>query len=101
MRTLMEEKIKENISELKKQKKVYCAWSNSCKNENKRYLCCSFCENKTCDSRCKDDYKTCKYLWTEDEHKTYHESTNNSFMKKTEDKPIKEKQKRRSRRSND
>lgn len=101
MRTLMEERTKENIRELKKLKKTYCAWSNSCKNENKRYLCCSFCENKTCDSRCKDNYKTCEYLWTENEHNVYHRSANNSFMKKIENKHIEEKSKRRSRRSND
>ena len=76
----MKEKIKENIDTLKKQKKIYCAWSNNCKNENKRYLCCNFCENKTCDLRCKDDCKICEYLWTENDHKTHHESTNNYFI---------------------
>lgn len=97
----MEEKIKENISKLKTYKKIYCALSNNCKNENKRYLCCNFCETKTCDSRCKDDCKICEYLWTEDEHKIHHERVNNFFMKKIENKPIEEKQKRRSRKSND
>ena len=62
----MEEKIKENISKLKKQKKTYCAWSNNCKNENKRYLCCNFCENKTCCSRCKDNCKNKQNIYKND-----------------------------------
>lgn len=36
----------------------FCCWRNNC---GKSYLCCHFCGNKTCDSRCKDDITTCKY----------------------------------------
>lgn len=98
----MEEKTKENIRELKKLKKTYCAWPNNCKNENKHYMCCNFCENKTCDSRCKDNCKTCIYLWTEDEHNEHHDDTNKLLIKKDDlNMNSDEKPKRRLRRSND
>ncbi len=57
--------------------KIYCAWSNSCKKPDKEYLCCNFCSIKDCDVRCKDDIKTCKYLWSLEEHNEYHNRTQN------------------------
>lgn len=37
----------------------YCFWTNAC--NWRTYTCCHFCNNKTCDIRCKDELSTCIY----------------------------------------
>ena len=43
----------------KKEEKKFCCWKNLCAH---KYTCCNFCTVKTCEYRCKDSFKTCKYL---------------------------------------
>lgn len=39
-----------------------CLISNLCKDKS---LCCSFCNEKRCADRCKDDHSKCKYFLSE------------------------------------
>ena len=41
-----------------------CSFRNYCAHPN---LCCSFCEEAGCGSRCMDDHLTCKYLIAHDD----------------------------------
>ena len=36
-----------------------CQLQNSCID---KHLCCRFCDNKKCDQRCKDSYKSCRWF---------------------------------------
>ena len=39
-----------------------CYYSNICKD---KYKCCNYCDNKSCQYRCKDDHKNCIYYVNE------------------------------------
>lgn len=62
--------------------KIFCAWSNMCNCDSKKYLCCNFCKNKTCNTRCKDDNTKCKYLLSKQEHELCHTYENNLLNNK-------------------